>query len=310
MRSQWSRHQSASGRLTVAERRAALAAPADVDGFTSRWHQTGMVLLHIRQRWTAASGATPCVLVHGLPVSHRYLMPTARALCSRDVYVPDLPGFGLSGKPATILEVGGHARVLAQWIDAAGIGPVALLGNSFGGQVAVELAHRRPDLVAALILVGPTTDPAAASMPGQLRRLLWNLPFEDPRQAPILAADLRDAGVRRVIVTLRHAVRDRITAKLATLRVPALLVRAPATGSRRSRGSTTWQRSSPMPRHSSCAAPRTTPSPPPAPNSPPPSTSSSTDRDGETSDTHRLAAGRLVDEYPSTSATVSGSRPS
>jgi pimeloyl-ACP methyl ester carboxylesterase len=223
MPSQWTR--SDRGRFTVAERRAALAAPADMDGFTSRWHQTGALPLHIRQRSTPTSGATPCVLLHGLAVSHRYLMPTARAQHNRRVYIPDLPGFGLSGKPATVLDVGGHACVLAEWLDAAGIGPVALLGNSFGCQVAVELGYRRPDLVAALILVGPTTDPAAASVTGQLRRWLLDLPFEDPRQVPVLASDLRDAGIRRVSVTLRLAVRDRITTKLATLRVPTLLVR-------------------------------------------------------------------------------------
>jgi pimeloyl-ACP methyl ester carboxylesterase len=100
-----------------------------------------------------------------------------------------------------------------------------VLGNSFGCQVAVELAYRRPDLVTALILVGPTTDPVAASMLGQLRRLLQDLPFEDPRQAPILAADLRDAGARRIIATLRHAVRDPMSRKLATVRMPVLLVR-------------------------------------------------------------------------------------
>jgi len=211
--------------FTFAERRAALAAPADVEGFTSRWHQMGAVRLHICQRSTATSGATPCVLLHGLAVSHRYLMPTARAQRNRRVYLPDLAGFGLSGKPADVVDVGGHARILAQWLDTAGIGPVALLGNSFGCQVAVELASRRPDLVAALILVGPSTDPAAASVAGQLRRWLLDLAFEDPRQVPVLAADLRDAGVRRVTATLRLAVRDRITAKLATIQIPTLLAR-------------------------------------------------------------------------------------
>jgi pimeloyl-ACP methyl ester carboxylesterase len=238
MPSQWSRsdrgraggsldptEESRPGRFTFAERRAALAAPADMEGFTSRWHQTSAVRLHIRQRSTSTFGATPCVLLHGLAVSHRYLMPTARAQRNRAVYLPDLAGFGLSGKPANVVDVGGHARILAEWLDAAGIGRVALLGNSFGCQVAVELAHRRPDLVAALILVGPTTDPAAASVTGQLRRWLLDLPFEDPRQIPVLAADLRDAGVRRVTATLRLAVRDRITAKLAAIRVPTLLVR-------------------------------------------------------------------------------------
>jgi pimeloyl-ACP methyl ester carboxylesterase len=84
---------------------------------------------------------------------------------------------------------------------------------------------RRPDLVAALILVGPTTDPAAATMTGQVRRLLRDPPHEDWRQAPILARDLRDARPRRIIATLRHAVEDHIAPKLPGIGVPTLLVR-------------------------------------------------------------------------------------
>src|SRR5438874_13805662 len=44
--------------------------------------------------WTgSAPGATPMVLVHGLGVSGRYLLPTAvRLVPFHPVYVPDLPG--------------------------------------------------------------------------------------------------------------------------------------------------------------------------------------------------------------------------
>lgn len=97
------------------------------------------------------------------------------------------------------------------------MGPVAIVSNSFGCQVAVDLALRRPDLVAALVLVGPTMDPAAATMAGQIGRFLRDLVHEDWRQTPILAADLRDAGARRVLRTLRHAVTDRIEPKLARI---------------------------------------------------------------------------------------------
>jgi pimeloyl-ACP methyl ester carboxylesterase len=213
------------GRISRAERRAALAAPAEADGFTSHWYHVGPVRVHVRQRRSNNPDATPYVLLHGLAVSHRYLMPTARCLGARPVYVPDLAGFGLSDKPTTVLDVGQHAEVLAGWLDSLRTAPAAVLGNSFGCQVAVELAHRRPDLVGALVLVGPTTDPTAASMPGQTGRFIRDLAHEDWRQAPILLADLRDAGVRRVVATLRHAVRDQIEAKLPALRVPTLLAR-------------------------------------------------------------------------------------
>jgi pimeloyl-ACP methyl ester carboxylesterase len=210
--------------LSSAELRACMAAPAPADGFTSLRAGVAGADLHVRQR-VVAGGRTPCVLLHGLAVSHRYLMPTARCLGDRSVYVPDLPGFGLSGKPAAVLDVGEHAAVIAALLDHLGAGPAAILGNSFGCQVAVELATRRPDLVATLILVGPTTDPAAATVTGQLRRLAGDLPHEDWRQAPILAADIRDAKPRRIMRTLRFAVADHIEAKLPTIRVPVLLVR-------------------------------------------------------------------------------------
>lgn len=212
------------GRFSVPERRAALAAPADADGFVSTRPQVGGLRLHVRQRVTGAT-ATPCILLHGLAVSHRYLMPTARRLGSRPTYVPDLPGFGLSDKPPTVLDVAGHADIVAALLDTLCTAPAVMFGNSFGCQVAVETALRRPDLVAALILVAPTTDPAAATVRGQLGRLVRDLPHEDPRQAPILAADLRDAGPRRIRKTLRYAVNDHIGAKLPALRVPTLFIR-------------------------------------------------------------------------------------
>jgi pimeloyl-ACP methyl ester carboxylesterase len=215
---------SRPGRLSTGELRASLAAPAEADGFVSSRPLIYDLRLHVRHRVISGT-ATPCVLLHGLAVSHRYLMPTAGLLGPRSVYVPDLGGFGLSDKPGTALDVGGHADLIAALLDTLGAAPVALLGNSFGCQVAVDVALRRPDLVAALILVGPTTDPAAATARGQLGRLVRDLLHEDPRQAPILAADIRDAGPRRILQTLRYAVNDHIDAKLPALRVPTLLIR-------------------------------------------------------------------------------------
>jgi len=208
-------------------RRTALAAPADRDGFSSRWESLGSLRLHVRHR-PDRNGTTPVVMLHGLACSHRHLIPTAYALRHHPVLVPDLPGFGLSDKTDVALDVREHAQVIAALLDRLALPPVGLLGCSFGAQVAAELTARRPDLVAALILVGPTTDPTAASVQGQLRRLLLDLVGEDPRQAPILAADIRDAGVRRILATLRHAVRHPMTATLSAIDVPTLLVRGSA----------------------------------------------------------------------------------
>jgi pimeloyl-ACP methyl ester carboxylesterase len=100
-----------------------------------------------------------------------------------------------------------------------------VLGNSFGCQVAVELAIRRPDLVAALVLVGPTVDPAAPTATGQALRWLRDLAAEDPQQARIIAADVRDAGPRRILQTLRHSVRHPMPRRLSLVRAPILFLR-------------------------------------------------------------------------------------
>ena len=210
------------GRLTGADLRAALAAPDPVDGFVSRRYRTGGLDWHVRER----PGRSPAyLLLHGLAVSHRYLMPTARRLAGRRVLVPDLPGFGLSSKPDRIYGVDEHRRALAAWLDTLGERDLCVIGNSFGCQVAVDLAVHRPDLVASLVLVGPTPDPAAPSMAGQALRWAYDLVFEDKRQAAILAADVRDAGLRRVGGTLRLSVRDPVAEKLSLLTVPTLVVR-------------------------------------------------------------------------------------
>jgi pimeloyl-ACP methyl ester carboxylesterase len=166
------------------------------------------------------------IMLHGLAVSHRYLMPLAAGLAGHHpVHVVDLPGFGLSDDPGTVLDVPEHADHVAAWLAAAGMPSAVVVGNSFGCQVAVELAVRYPDRVAGLVLIGPTMDPSARTAPRQILRWLWDTALEDPLQLPILAQDVRDAGPRRVAGTLAHALEDAIEHKLPRVRVPTLVTR-------------------------------------------------------------------------------------
>jgi surfactin synthase thioesterase subunit len=65
-------------------------------------------------------------------------MPLAATLAGHHpVHVIDLPGFGLSGDPGRVLNVAEHADHLADWLEATGLPPTVVLGNSFGCQVAV-----------------------------------------------------------------------------------------------------------------------------------------------------------------------------
>jgi pimeloyl-ACP methyl ester carboxylesterase len=200
-----------------------MAAPAPAGGLVSRWTTVDGLRSHHRCGGDDADGR-PVVLVHGLAVSHRYLVPTALALAGRHpVYLPDLPGFGLTAKPATAYDVAAHARHLARWLAELGLTGPCLLGHSFGAQVVAAVAAAYPGLVGALALGGPTSDPAARTRGGQVRRFARDLAAEDPRQAPILARDVRDAGPRRVWATVGHSVTDHLEDTLAGVRLPMLV---------------------------------------------------------------------------------------
>ncbi|MEU4240510.1 alpha/beta fold hydrolase [Actinoplanes sp. NPDC026619] len=215
---------SRTARMSPAQRRLTRAAPNPAEGFTSETATVCDLPLHIRQR-TDPDGAAPTwLLLHGLAVSHRYLMPTAAALPG-SVFVPDLPGFGLSGKPESVLTTEQHAETVAAWMDTSGLAAVEVLGHSFGAQVAVELAILRPDLVGSLTLAGPTVDPAGPTAGAQIRRLIRDLLGEDPHQVPIAFRDFCDAGPRRIRRTLEYAVNHHIERRLPLVEAPVLILR-------------------------------------------------------------------------------------
>lgn len=208
----------------LAQLRLALAAPRPAAGLTSEWRLVDGIRTHCRRSAPTADGL-PVLLVHGLAVSHRYLTPLAVALSdTHPVYVPDLPGFGLSGRPPHPYDVGRHAAHLAAWLSAYRLGPLCVLGHSFGAEVAAALAARRPDLVRALVLAGTTSDPTARSRRAQFGRFLVDTTREAKLQAPVLLRDVRDAGPQLVHATLCHSVRNPIESDLVRVTAPTLVV--------------------------------------------------------------------------------------
>jgi 2-hydroxy-6-oxonona-2,4-dienedioate hydrolase len=171
------------------------------------------------------AGRPAVVLVHGFVHAGGYMLPTAKHL--RDdfqTFAPDLPGFGDSAGPRRALDVAGLGEALAAWLAAVGLERVALLGNSFGCQVAVECVLRSPGRVSHLILQGPTTDPAARTPFGQLREWFRNARYEPPISRNMVR-DYWKAGLLRAAATARYLLRDAIEDKLPRIRVPTLVVR-------------------------------------------------------------------------------------
>jgi pimeloyl-ACP methyl ester carboxylesterase len=88
------------------------------------------------------------------------LAGTHRVVC------PDLRGFGASPMPG---EAYADADDVAHLLDVLGLASATVVGASFGGRVALELAIRHPDRVDSLVLLCPAhrglevTDPAVTA---------------------------------------------------------------------------------------------------------------------------------------------------
>lgn len=183
--------------------------------------------MHAKAAIAAEPPARPTmVLVHGLSVSHRYWRPTAdRLRYQYDVWMPDLPGFGLSEKPQRSLTLPELASALADWMDVRKMGPTTLVGNSMGCQVIIELAVQRPDLVHKAVLTAPSIDPQRRSSLEQIWSGAQDLPYEPLKLLVIVFKDYLIAGPARTFRTLKFAVQDPILTKLPKVRAPMLVVR-------------------------------------------------------------------------------------
>ena len=183
------------------------------------------VRMHARVSEGRTPGGPPVVLVHGLVVSGRYMVPLLEELArSHAVYAPDLPGFGRSEGSARMLDVVDLADALAAWMRALGLRRAALVGNSRGCQVITRLALRHPGLVGRVVLQGPVMDPRARSTPRQIGRFLLDATREPVSLIAIEGLDLLRAGAGRSLRTFRHALEDPIEERLPKVRVPALVV--------------------------------------------------------------------------------------
>jgi pimeloyl-ACP methyl ester carboxylesterase len=96
------------------------------------------------------------VLLHGLGGAAANWVDVAPLLVGRHrVVALDLPGHGGSAPPPAGTGMAGFADVVAETLEDLAAAPALVVGHSFGGQLAVWLAARRPQLVRGLLLVAP-----------------------------------------------------------------------------------------------------------------------------------------------------------
>lgn len=75
------------------------------------------------------------------------------------VLAPDMAGFGFTErKPDAVYDIKHWVRHLLGFLDALGVEKASLVGNSFGGSLALAAAARHPDRFERLVLMGTPCD--------------------------------------------------------------------------------------------------------------------------------------------------------
>ena len=113
----------------------------------------------IKTNYLEAGQGDPVVLIHGSGpgvtsyANWRLVLPALAE--SFRVLAPDMVGFGFSERPATIdYGVQTWADQVVGLMDTLELSRAHLVGNSFGGAIALRVAAQHPDRVGKLVLMG------------------------------------------------------------------------------------------------------------------------------------------------------------
>jgi pimeloyl-ACP methyl ester carboxylesterase len=195
------------------------------------------VSIHGHRLCYRRGGAGPVLLLlHGIGDSSRTWIPAMRLLQrSYTVLAPDLPGHGNSSNPLGDYSLGSHASSMRDLLHLLSIERVTVVGQSFGGGVAMQFAYQFPSLCERLVLVDAgglgrevtwilrlATVPAAEYVmpvlfPAFMRRwgdpvarILRDWGIDNPRAAEVWRSyrSLTDPGNRAAFVRTARAVID------------------------------------------------------------------------------------------------------
>src|ERR1039457_2119426 len=94
------------------------------------------------------------LLPHGTAGSSLTWLPAMRLLQSDyTVLAPDFPGHGASEKPLGDYSLGNLASAMRDFLNLLGIDRATVVGQSFGGGVALQFAYQFPERCERLVLV-------------------------------------------------------------------------------------------------------------------------------------------------------------
>jgi poly(3-hydroxyalkanoate) depolymerase len=140
-----------------------------VNGQRVRTVDVGHAVLRVGVR----GDGPPIILLTGIGANLEMWDPFERALHGFQTISIDMPGTGESTSLRRPLRMPGVAGLVVKVMDALDIPTADVLGVSYGGAVAQQLAHRSPTRVRRLVLAATAAGvPGLGGVPGDPRGLL------------------------------------------------------------------------------------------------------------------------------------------
>lgn len=162
-------------------------------------------------------------LLHGWDNDLSRMQPLGKLLCGQaTVHLIDLPGFGDSADPPFDEETGDawgtleYARRMVGLMDELGADKVDVVGHSYGGRVAVQMAANFPERIRSITLLAAAGLPVLRSWSQQIKyrfRAILKVPSPDYKKA--------SKALRLVFV---RAVNEDLSAVARQVHCPCLLI--------------------------------------------------------------------------------------
>ena len=136
------------------------------------------------------------VLIHGGDHREgwRVWEPFVRLSASHRLIVPDLVGYGNSSRPLETPDHRKQAQIIREMLERLSERRCTIVGSSWGGQIALELALQWPDMVKCLVLMSSSYDKEQLPRLGKMHRPILIIWAEDDLLTQVKAGYLlRDA---------------------------------------------------------------------------------------------------------------------
>ena len=116
------------------------------------------------------------LLMHGGADNSSAWIDTMIALSSSYTsYAPDIIGFGLSDKPKSGYYMTEFAEFTLSFIDALGLGTMALIGHSIGSRICLEAVLRSPERFTKMVLISSAGFCKLSRLGGFLGTAAWGV---------------------------------------------------------------------------------------------------------------------------------------